>query len=97
MNMKPDLTEFNKAERMLKERGIKYEREDQESGYYERHMIKQTNENDEWVWDFVCSTGTYGSDDGLLEYWSKKLRDNGDEPFGWLTAEEVIQKIEEGV
>lgn len=101
--MRIDLTEFNKAEEMLKERGINYSREDRvepiglPDRVFERHIIKAVDENDKWLWDFICSTGSYGGEEkGLLEYWSKKKRDAGDDPDGWLTAEEVIQKIEVG-
>ena len=95
-----DLKEFNKAEQMLKDREIEYERRDftDPSGLMERHIIGNgIYDSKEWVWDFVCSTGTYGSEEGLLEYWSKKLRDDDNDPKGWLTAEEVIQLIENGV
>lgn len=98
-----NLTEFNKAEEMLKSRGIDYKREDdviEEGGMiaYERHIIGEgINNPEEWKWDFVCSTGTYGSEEGLIEYWSKKLRDDDEDPKGWLTAKEVVRLIEEGV
>ena len=64
-------------------------------GNYERHIIK--NSGDAWLWDFVCSHGTYGAEDGLLEYWSKKMSDAEEDPIGWLTAEEVVEKIEAGI
>ena len=90
-----NLMEFNKAEEMLKERGINYERKDNAAMYltvlFEKHQILGNG------WDFVCSTGSYGSDDGLLEYWSNNLEDSGDDPIGWLTAEEVLEKIEAGI
>ena len=97
-----NLTEFNKAEKMLKDRGIDFERGDQtkeyESGTFERHIIGNCLGNGKkWLWDFVCSIGTYGSEEGLLEYWSKNLKDRGEDPKGWLTAEEVVELIEQGV
>lgn len=98
-----NLTEFNKAEQMLKDRNIKYVREDRADpmmnmfGGFKIHIIKALDESGEWIWDFVCSTGSYGSEEGLLEYWSKKLSDDGDDPKGWLNAEEVIELIESGV
>ena len=97
-----DLKEFNKAAEMLRDQGIKYQREDSgvvysEGRIMERHVIKAVDENGEWIWDFVCSYGTYGSEQGLLEYWSKSLSDAGDDPRGWLTAEEVLQLIKDGV
>ena len=94
------LDEFNKAEQMLKDRGLTYIREDKIDptlcGTYERHIIKAVDDDGKWVWDFICSTGSYGSEAGLLEYWSKKSSDAGLDPVGWLNAEEVIAKIEGG-
>lgn len=36
----------------------------------------------------ICGHETYGGDKGLLEMW-----DGNGEPEGWLTAEEVIERI----
>jgi hypothetical protein len=36
----------------------------------------------------IIGHGTYGGDKGLLEMW-----DGNGEPEGWLTAEEVIERI----
>ena len=97
---KIDTTEFDKAEAMLKERGIGYTREDDIRelpggfGSYERHQIVLLDEFGNTIGDFVCSHGTYGADKGLLEYWGK---DHNQDPEGWLTAEEVVEKIEAGI
>lgn len=91
---------FNEAENMLKEKGIEYTRLDEIliPGVMERHQIKSTDidENCNPKWDFICHPGSYGSEDGLLEYWSLKMSDSGEDPSGWLTAEEVVAKIEAG-
>ena len=39
----------------------------------------------------ICWNGTYGAEKGLLECWAKTLRER--EPVGWMTAEEVFEKI----
>lgn len=39
----------------------------------------------------LCWNGTYGAEKGLLECWAKKLGER--EPVGWMTAEEVFEKI----
>ena len=91
---------FNRAEAMLKEKGIEYIREDGifASGSFERHIIKskETNEEGIPIWDFICQTGSYGAERGLLEYYSRKMENSGQDPDGWLTAEEVLAKIEAG-
>ena len=84
---------------MLKDHNVKYERYDNVatffSGTMEAHRIAVLCENGEWLWDFVCSTASYGAEEaGLLEYWSKPLSDAGEDPAGWLTAEQVIWEIE---
>jgi len=89
-----DLTEFNRLEQMLKDDGITYEREDSESSTmdytWEFHQLRCPLEiGEKWVWDVVCSTGTYGYEKGLLEIWGKDLQ----EPEGWLRADECFEKI----
>lgn len=101
MTTKFDLTKnFNRAEAMLKEKGIGYVREDNIliPGVMERHQIKSTDTDEKGnpKWDFICHSGSYGSEEGLLEYWSLKMTDSGEDPSGWLTAEEVVAKIEAG-
>ena len=101
MSTKIDLTKnFDNAEAILKEKGIECIRRDDVliPGVMERHCIqaKETDEKGYPTWDFICQTGSYGGEDGLLEYWSKKMRDSGQDPDGWLTAEEVLAKIEAG-
>ena len=95
MNEKINLdANFNRAEAMLKEKGIEYIREDFDKfPFVEQHFIRAKDNS----WDFGCGTANYGSDEGLLEYFSNKLRNFGEDPIGWLTAEEVVEKIEAGV
>ena len=99
-NTKTNLNEMNKLERYLKEHGIKYERTDMEGieqfGMIlgERHQIKVVDEDGNWIWDVICHYGSYGHEEGLLEYWSQKESDEGGDVSGYLTAEDVIQKIE---
>lgn len=40
----------------------------------------------------ICSYNTYGGDEGLLE-----MMVNGAEPTGWLTAEDVINDVQERI
>lgn len=98
-----DLTELNKLEEYLKERGIQYERYDDEfcieNGYItlpERHQICALfNEEGRWEWDAICQRGSYGAEEGLLEIYGKIVRPCGDSVEGYLTAREVIERIEE--
>ena len=101
-----DLTELNKLEEYLKEKGIEYTREDQDNtlppevwrvirDYTEPMDLHQiiVYENGRRSWDVVCHRGSYGDDQGLLEGMGDIF---GSDVEGYLTAEDVIKKIEEG-
>lgn len=91
-----DLTEMNKLEEYLKEKGIGYERVDRcgvdcnGKEILDWHQIR-VYEYDIQVWDVVCHYGSYGSERGLLEGAGEIF--SGDVE-GHLTADDVIRKIE---
>ena len=99
-NTMTNLLEMNKVETYLKENGIKYERTGNPGipvmgrNVGEQHKIQVNDNNGNWVWDVICHPGSYGYESGLLEYWSKEEYDAGGDVSGWLTAEDVIQKIQ---
>ena len=89
-----DLTELNKLETYLKEHGYVYYRADKPAkdlramGYDELHQII-VFEDDTFknrLWDVIIHKGTYGCDEGLLEIMV------GDDVWGYLTADEVIER-----
>ena len=91
-----DLTELNKLERYLKEKGIPYERIDEEETEKvpERHQIMSPCRAN-WEWDAVCQFGSYGWQEGLLETMGILVApDYGDSVEGHLTADEMIKRIE---
>lgn len=99
--MSRDLTELNKLEEYLKANGIEYERIDEDDklklfGFtteLDHHQIKVgVTEAGPWDWDVICQSGSYGSDEGLLEGMGSIFEGDVE---GWLTAEDVIKKIEE--
>lgn len=99
-----DLTELNKLEEYLKERGIQYERHDANDEYdvesllirrLERHQIIVPQDGPTREWDAICHRGSYGAEEGLLEIYGKIVRPCGDAVEGYLTAREVIERIEE--
>ena len=47
-------------------------------------------------WDAICHRGSYGVNEGLLEIMGDIVDEEavGDRVEGWLTAEEVIERIE---
>lgn len=107
MNEMRDLTELNKLEEYLEEHGIQYERHDVDEQHevegadglviqIERHQIcALVDEEGRWEWDAICQRGSYGAEEGLLEIYGKIVRPCGDSVEGWLTAQDVIERIEE--
>ena len=44
-------------------------------------------------WDAVCHSGSYRHERGLLEIMGTIVRVDDDEVEGWLTAEEILQRL----
>lgn len=104
------LREFNKLEDYLKYNNIPYERFDERPvkiptylldlyplPMWDFHQICVPNrENCEW--DVICHKGSYGYDRGLLEIMGSLITEEEaeeDNVVGWLTADDVIRRIEE--
>ena len=98
-----DMRELDKLEKYLKDNGIKYERHDVDTEYdvhglvmqLERHQIIVPNNTDAREWDAICQRGSYGHEEGLLEIMGNIVTDeDGESVVGFLTAEDVIERIE---
>lgn len=107
--MKRDLTELNKLENYLMAKGFDYKRTDSDNVYsaeewrivvdvnganaqpMDRHQIEVFKKRRR-SWDVICQFGSYGADQGLLEGMGDIF---GKDVEGWLTAEDVIKRIEE--
>ena len=103
-----DLTELNKLEQWLIANNIRYERIDKEDipideslkyclAQFEQHQICVPGyDSERREWDAICHRGSYGAEEGLLEIMGTIVRENdGYSVEGWLTAEEVIERIKE--
>ena len=44
-------------------------------------------------WDAICHSGSYGHEQGLLEVMGTIARADDDDVEGWLTAEEILQRL----
>lgn len=44
-------------------------------------------------WDAICHNGSYGHERGLLEIMGTIVRAVEDDVEGWLTAEEILQRL----
>ena len=65
--------------------------------YLERHQIVVYNDKGRRMWDAVCHKGSYGYEHGLLEVMGDPVvkKTDGDRGAGFLTAEDVIRRLEE--
>ena len=67
----------------LKKHGYDYEP-------FDKHQIIVYDKDGRRTWDVICQRGSYGAERGLLE----GLGDIFNEAEGYLTAAEIIQRIE---
>jgi hypothetical protein len=91
------MSELDKLEQYLKDNGIGYERIDENVDTWGRHQIKVFGSDSEIAWDAICHRGSYGFEQGLLEIYGTLVDEekDGDSVAGWLTAEDVIKRIEQ--
>lgn len=90
---KEKLGELDKLERYLAEHGYKYERIERfyvDMSGYMYHQIVVFRNGRQW-WDVICQRGSFGYEEGLLEGYGELF----DEAEGFLTAEDVIARLEE--
>ena len=97
------MSELDKLECYLKEHGIWYKRIDEpafipmiDDGDVGRHQIVVYGEESGIKWDAICQFGSYGYKKGLLEIYGNIVDEekDGDVVVGWLTADDVIARIE---
>lgn len=95
------MSELDKLESYLKEHGYEYTREDFDGilpyGSNSKHQIIVYKDG-ERIWDAICHYGSYGYEEGLLEIYGSIVWEDidGDTVRGWLTADDVISRIEKG-
>lgn len=89
------MSELDKLEKYLKEHNIPYERIDDDEKVINRHQILVKDKDGNVIWDAICHFGSYGYEQGLLEIMGTLVRpEDGGGVAGWLTAEDVIGRIE---
>lgn len=101
-----DLKELDKLEKYLIEHRIEYNRYDSDGKWdagtglvieMDRHQICVPEEGERCRWDATCQRGSYGYDEGLLEIYGEIVNEekDGDTAVGYLTAEDVIKRLED--
>ena len=94
------MSELDRLEAYLKERGIPHERIDETKVIgdqdYSRHQIIVSDKDGHRSWDAICHRGSYGWGRGLLEVMGDPVirKADGDRVKGWLTAQDVIDRLE---
>ena len=104
------MTELDKLEQYLKNNDIEYVRIDdanersievaKEVGMYTDAMFERQQiivmKDGKRQWDAVCHWGSYGYRGGLLEVMGPAVikKADGDEVCGYLTAQDVIDRLE---
>lgn len=82
------LKEIGKLMIGLAERGIDFTLTQIFDGY----KIDVPSQN----WDAICHGGSYGHNYGLLEVMGAKVNRNTDDKVeGWLTADEILERLDE--
>ena len=97
------MSELDKLEEYLKVQGINYIRIDQNEekskDYFQmdRHQIIVPEDGPAREWDAICQKCSYGYEQGLLEIMGTIVDEEkvGDTVEGYLTADDVIQRIEQ--
>lgn len=103
--MARDLTELNKLEKYLKEHEYEYDRIDDVGdpvgianclglvNCIDQHeiVVYKDGKRD---WDAICHFGSYGAEMGLLEIMGARVVRGGDSVEGYLTADEIIERLE---
>lgn len=96
------MSELDKLELYLKEHGIRYKRIDGpafipmiDGGDVGRHQIVVYDEEGGRKWDAICHYGSYGYEKGLLEIYGDIVDEEyAEDVNGWLTADDVIERVE---
>lgn len=101
------MSELDKLEKYLLDHRIAYERIEEDAVFdrehrlvirFGRHQIcvPCMPEDGECRWDAICQPGSYGYEQGLLEIYGEIVDEatDGDSVVGWLTAEDVIKRLE---
>ena len=89
------MSELDKLEQYLKDKGIRYKRIEQNTDTWGRHQINVYDSEGNILWDAICHRGSYGFEEGLLEIYGKIVTaEDGDSVVGWLTADDVIKRIQ---
>lgn len=86
------MKQMDLLEEYLREKEIKYQRKDMDEG----EQIIVFGDNGNRRWDAICTKYSFGREKGLLEIMGDIVDEKrvGDSVEGWLTAQDVIDRVE---
>ena len=84
------LPEIKKLADGLMEKGIAFTFHNLHDGYQVEVKDPKTQE---YKWDAVCHSFSYGNDQGLLEIMGEIVDNDYDAVEGWLTAEDILKRL----
>lgn len=96
------MTELDQLQKYLDEKNIPYERIDEFKDFVcltvERHQIIVYYDEEKTLrmFDAICHYGSYGYEEGLLEIMGDIVQSEDDDVEGWLTAQDIIERLEKG-
>ena len=102
------MSELDKLQTYLEVKGYRFKREDTPApetlkvvygdnwteGIGERHQIIVYGKDDHIAWDAICHWGSYGWREGLLEVMGSIVHGADGDVEGWLTAQDIINRLE---
>ena len=90
------MTEMDKLEQYLRENGYNYKhKSNYDSSLFRLDAIVVYDENGDYLWDAICHRGSYGYEEGKLEIMGTIVRDDIEDTVeGWLTAQDIIDRLE---
>lgn len=95
MNFQVDMTELKKLKKYLEDKHIKHITKkvfDLSSQEYDQIWV--FDKDGKYSWDAICHYGSYGHEQGLIEIMGDIVRNTEDCVEGWLTANDIIARIE---
>ena len=83
------MKELDLLEKYLIDKAVIYDRTPTQIIVYSKHGTR--------LWDVICQKGSYGYEEGLLEAMGSPIVkwSDGDSVVGYLTAQDVINRLEE--
>lgn len=88
------MTELSKLATSLVIKGIPFKFKKLHDGY--QIIVANLKHGNEWEWDAICHSGSYGHETGLLEIMGTIVdldKTCGDEVEGWLTAKDILERL----